>query len=74
MAVDEIAPTGMSVLAGALGVATAIGLVAVAQGGRMSDLLAIAVEPTLIGLLILVGNRRRRLETLVPVKAPSGKE
>lgn len=74
MAAHEIAPTRMSVLAGALGVVTVAGLVAVALGGRMSNLLAIAVEPTLIGLLILVGNRRRRLEAPVPVEAPSGKE
>lgn len=74
MAVHEIAPTRRSVLAGVLGAVTVVGLVAVALGGKTFDLLAMAVEPTLIGLLILVGNRRRRLEAPGPVKAFSGKE
>jgi hypothetical protein len=74
MAVHESALTRVSVLAGVLGVVTVAGLVAVAHGGRPFNLSAIAVEPTLLGLLILVGNHRRRLEAPVPVEASSGKE
>jgi hypothetical protein len=65
---------GMWILAAGLGLVAAVGLVAVAHGGRTFDLSAVAAEPTLIGFLILVGNRRRRLEAPVPVEAPSGKE
>lgn len=74
MSVRVVGPMRMSVLAGVLGVAAVAGLVAAAHGGRMFDLSAVAVEPTLIGLLILVGNHRRRLEALVPQEGSPGKE